>query len=152
MKSIKVISIAVVALMGIASAPSFAQGSGLDADRQGYQGQRQDNRGGNRGNDRNDKRNDKRYDNRNDYSANSGWDARQARDDARVEYYGARGPEWRRGGHIPNQYRNRTYYVDDWRGHNLNAPPRGYQWVQVGGDYVLIAIATGIIANLILIQ
>jgi len=34
----------------------------------------------------------------------------------------------------------------------LNAPPRGQQWVQVGSDYVLIAIATGIIAQLVLSQ
>jgi Ni/Co efflux regulator RcnB len=67
-------------------------------------------------------------------------------------YYGARGPEWRRGGHIPPQYRSRQYVVNDWRGHHLNAPPRGYQWVQVGSDYVLVAIATGIIAQLLLNQ
>mgnify|MGYP003520550862 CR=1 FL=1 len=29
-------------------------------------------------------------------------------------------------------------------------PPRGYHWVQTGGDYVLVAIATGIILQLIL--
>ncbi|WP_435520846.1 RcnB family protein [Caenimonas aquaedulcis] len=34
----------------------------------------------------------------------------------------------------------------------LNAPPRGHQWVQVGGVYVLVAIATGIIAQLLLNQ
>ena len=64
--------------------------------------------------------------------------------------YGARGPEWRRGGRIPAEYRNRQYVVNDWRGHHLNAPPRGYQWVQVGADYVLVAVATGIIAQLLL--
>jgi Ni/Co efflux regulator RcnB len=42
--------------------------------------------------------------------------------------------------------------VNDWRSHRLSAPPRGYQWVQVGGDYVLVAIATGIIAQLLLNQ
>lgn len=40
--------------------------------------------------------------------------------------------------------------VDDWRGHNLSAPPRGDHWVQTGGDYVLVAIATGIILQLLL--
>lgn len=29
---------------------------------------------------------------------------------------------------------------------------RGHQWVQVGADYVLIAIATGVIAQIILNQ
>jgi len=67
-------------------------------------------------------------------------------------YYGARGPEWRRGGHIPREYMGRQYWVQDWRSHHLSAPPRGYQWVQVGSDYVLVALATGIITQLLLSQ
>ncbi len=64
------------------------------------------------------------------------------------------GPEhnFYRGGRLPPQYRSHQYVVDDWRGHRLNAPPRGYQWVQTGGDYVLVAIATGIIAQILLSQ
>ena len=48
------------------------------------------------------------------------------------------------------QYRDRQYIVSDWRGHHLSPPPRGYYWVQQGGDYLLVAIATGIIAQLLL--
>jgi Ni/Co efflux regulator RcnB len=55
-----------------------------------------------------------------------------------------------RGDRLPMQYRHHQYVVDDWRGHHLQAPPRGYHWVQTGGDYVLVAIATGIILQLIL--
>jgi Ni/Co efflux regulator RcnB len=51
---------------------------------------------------------------------------------------------------MPAQYRSHQYVVDDWRGHRLSAPPRGYHWVQTGGDYVLVAIATGIILQLLL--
>jgi Ni/Co efflux regulator RcnB len=58
--------------------------------------------------------------------------------------------EFRPGQRLPVEYRHRQYVVDDWRGHHLSAPPRGYHWVQTGGDYVLIAIATGIIAQLLL--
>lgn len=58
----------------------------------------------------------------------------------------------RQGGRLPSQYRNRQYVVNDWRGHHLNAPPRGYQWVQTGGDYVLVAAATGLIASILLSQ
>lgn len=57
--------------------------------------------------------------------------------------------EWRRGGYVPREYRGRNYVVGDWRGHRLQQPPRGYQWVGVGGDYVLAAIATGLIAQII---
>jgi len=58
--------------------------------------------------------------------------------------------EFHRGERMPAEYRHRQYVVDDWRGHHLNAPPRGYQWVQTGSDYVLVAIATGVIAQLLL--
>ncbi|KQW58175.1 RcnB family protein [Variovorax sp. Root411] len=57
--------------------------------------------------------------------------------------------EWRRGGRVPAEYRGRNYVVQDWRAYRLQQPPRGYQWVGVGGDFVLAAIATGVIANII---
>jgi Ni/Co efflux regulator RcnB len=57
--------------------------------------------------------------------------------------------EWRRGGRVPPEYRGRNYVVQDWRAYRLQQPPRGYQWVGVGGDFVLAAIATGVIANII---
>ena len=59
---------------------------------------------------------------------------------------------WYRGDRMPYEYRTRHYVVDDWRGHHLYAPPRGYQWVQSGGDYLLVAVATGIIASILLNQ
>jgi len=79
-------------------------------------------------------------------------DLREARQDRREarRYYNARGPEFRRGGRLPHELRERHYVVSDWRRHRLTAPPRGYHWVQVGPDYVLAAIATGVITNLIL--
>lgn len=57
-----------------------------------------------------------------------------------------------RGDRLPPQYNNRYQVVEDWRGHRLWSPPRGYQWVQTGSDYVLVAIATGIIVELLLNQ
>lgn len=71
--------------------------------------------------------------------------------DARGHERGA-GPNhsFYRGGRLPIEYRTRQYVVDDWRGHRLSAPPRGYHWVQTGGDYVLVAIATGVILQLLL--
>ncbi|WP_394788966.1 RcnB family protein [Rhodoferax sp.] len=78
-----------------------------------------------------------------------GMDQRNAPNDRQ---FGAHGPQFYRGGHIPAEYRNREYVVDDWRAHRLSQPPRGHHWVQVGPDYVLVAIATGIIAQLVLSQ
>jgi Ni/Co efflux regulator RcnB len=65
---------------------------------------------------------------------------------------GARGPEWHRGGHLPPAYRDRAYVVNDWRLHRLAPPPRGYEWVQVGADYVLVAVRTGVIAQIVVID
>jgi Ni/Co efflux regulator RcnB len=107
---------------------------------QGYDQRRGDDRGGYSRGDRGDR--NERYGRSMDY--------RDSRGDER--HYGARGPEWRRGGHVPYEYRSRQYVVDDWRSHRLHAPPRGYHWVQVGNDYVLVAVASGIIAQLILSQ
>jgi Ni/Co efflux regulator RcnB len=72
-------------------------------------------------------------------------------DEERQQERGA-GPnhDFRRGQRLPVEYRHRQYVVDDWRGHHLSAPPRGYHWVQTGGDYVLVAIATGVILQLLL--
>jgi Ni/Co efflux regulator RcnB len=87
----------------------------------------------------------RRGDYRRDGRRDDGW-----RDDDR-RYRGA-GPnhDLRRGARLPSRYHHRHYVVDNWRGHRLSAPPRGYHWVQAGDDYVLAAIATGLIAQIIL--
>jgi Ni/Co efflux regulator RcnB len=109
---------------------------------------------GDRDHDRYSQRdNDRRDDHRGDYRGDD------RRNDGRRDDHRGDGRRWdgagpshdlRRGGRLPNQYRNRQYVVDDWRGHRLRQPPRGYHWVQTGGDYVLAAIATGVIADLII--
>ena len=58
--------------------------------------------------------------------------ARDDRRDAHRYYRNARSPEFRRGGRLPAELRQPVYVVSNWRGHRLYAPPRGYQWVQVG--------------------
>ncbi len=58
--------------------------------------------------------------------------------------------DMRRGSRLSSDYRSQQYVVNDWRGHRLSAPPRGQHWVQTGNDYVLVAIATGIIAQVLL--
>ncbi|MET1115117.1 MAG: RcnB family protein [Comamonas sp.] len=102
------------------------------------------------GHDRND-RND-RFD-RNDRNDRHDRDMRRSGPPSHAHggRHGA-GPNhnWVRGSRIPPQYRTRHYVVNDWRGHRLAAPPRGYHWVQNGGDYLLVAIATGLIAQIIL--
>jgi Ni/Co efflux regulator RcnB len=57
---------------------------------------------------------------------------------------------YHRGDRLPAAERGKRYVVGDWRGHHLSAPPRGYHWVQSGSDFVLVAIATGVITQLLL--
>lgn len=57
-----------------------------------------------------------------------------------------------RGQRLPVAYRGQSYVVNDWRARHLHQPPRGHQWVQVGRDQMLVAIATGVIAQLIIGQ
>ncbi|QIL83365.1 RcnB family protein [Diaphorobacter sp. HDW4A] len=104
--------------------------------------QRYDHRGDDRRGDNRRDMDNRRHDNR---RANPPGHARQ-------DYPRGAGPDhrWNRGDRIPPAYRSRSYVVEDWRGHRLSAPPRGYHWVQYGGDYMLVAIATGVITSLIL--
>ena len=103
---------------------------------------------------------DPRQDNRYDPRYYQRWDQDQRRympgDHFGNDWRGrGAGPEhnWYRGSYLPREYRGRNYVVDDWRGHRLYAPPSGYHWVQSpGGDYVLAAIATGLIAAILLNQ
>jgi Ni/Co efflux regulator RcnB len=65
--------------------------------------------------------------------------------------YGGHGQRFHRGGYLPHQYRSHGYYVNDWRAYNgLYAPAYGQQWVNVDGEFLLVAVATGLIANAIL--
>ncbi|QID18601.1 RcnB family protein [Nitrogeniibacter mangrovi] len=77
------------------------------------------------------------------------YDDRRDRDDYRAAY-GAR--HFHRGERLPAGYRDRVYVVNHWHEHHLRRPPHGHEWVQIGGDYVLVAIATGVIASIILNQ
>ncbi|HTM28530.1 MAG TPA: RcnB family protein [Rhodanobacter sp.] len=60
----------------------------------------------------------------------------------------ARGPgHWRRG----YRYSGPTYVVRDYGYYRLRQPPRGYRWVRAdNNDYLLVAIATGIILDIAL--
>ena len=59
-------------------------------------------------------------------------------------------PHWSRGDRLSADYRSDQYVVSDWRGHHLRKPPRGRHWVQVNDRYMLVAIGTGLIAEIVL--
>jgi Ni/Co efflux regulator RcnB len=56
--------------------------------------------------------------------------------------------EWKKGERIRKEDWERGQRVD-YRHYHLKTPPRGYEWREVDGNYVLAAVATGVIASVI---
>jgi Ni/Co efflux regulator RcnB len=54
---------------------------------------------------------------------------------------------WRQGGYVPPAYRG--YYVQDYGYYGLRPPPRGYRWVYADNNFVLMALTTGLIAEIV---
>lgn len=59
------------------------------------------------------------------------------------------GYRWQRGERMGDNDWNRAERID-YRRHHLRKPPRGYEWRRSNGQYVLAAVATGVIAAIIL--
>ena len=133
----RILSASIAACLGLGSLAVQAQ-PGPPPGRGNGHGQ-QDMRHGGRHDDRG--RHDQRYDRRDDRRADRHDNGRRG---------GGPDHNWYKGSRVPPQYRSQHYVVNDWRGHRLSAPPRGYHWIQNGGDYLLVAIATGVIASMVL--
>jgi Ni/Co efflux regulator RcnB len=56
--------------------------------------------------------------------------------------------EWKKGSKMRDEDWKRGEHVD-YRASHLRAPPRGYEWRMVDGNYVLAAVATGLIASVV---
>lgn len=54
---------------------------------------------------------------------------------------------WRRGQHLPPSFRGDI--VADYARYHLRRPPRGYCWYRDADDYVLAAVSTGLIFDVI---
>jgi len=138
----KLIASAIIAMSLAASGSAFAQRGDRDHndrnDRQEYGQQRDNDR---HDNDRNNYQRGNSENHRNDYGQ------KFRRDD-----YRGGGPrhDLRRGQRLSSEYRDNRYVVNDWRARHLAPPPRGHHWVRAGNDYVLAAIATGVIAQVFL--
>lgn len=57
--------------------------------------------------------------------------------------------QWKRGHVVDKGYRGDRYWVTDWRARHLPAPPHDHRWLRINGDYVLVAITTGVIMNIL---
>jgi Ni/Co efflux regulator RcnB len=84
---------------------------------------------------------DDRHDDRYDHDRRDDHDRDHRGPPPRVAHH------WERG----HRYDGRVIVVRDYRDYRLREPPRGYHWVRDdnSGDYLLIAIATGIIADIV---
>lgn len=146
------IALSVLATAGMANAQSYSRGhdsryeQSRDNDSGRYdRSRRDDDRRGemSRGDDRRQDvrgRSDNRYEQR---------ASRQYRGGYYQAPRGYQARHWNRGDRLPSAYRGRGYVMDH-RAYGLGAPPRGYQYVRVGNDAVLTAVATGIIASVVL--
>lgn len=117
-----------------ALALSLLAGASANAAGQHYDNRRDDHRyEQNRHDSRSDRRDDRRDDRRAD------------RRDDRRDYR-----RWAKGQRLDARYRDNRYYVSDYRRHGLRAPPRGYRWQRVDDRFLLTAVATGLIASVII--
>ena len=136
------LALSVLATAGVANAQSYRGGDGR------YE----------RSYDRQDSRNDRgdRYDRSDRYDRDdrrdNRYEQRASRRYSAGRYQAPRGyqaRQWHRGDRMPSAYRGRAYVVDH-RRYGLSAPPRGYHYVRSGNDAVLTAVATGVIASVII--
>ncbi|MGY1521260.1 RcnB family protein [Luteimonas sp. A482] len=155
---------ALMLALATAAAPAIAL---ADNDRRGGHGHRDHDRRGHdsRRDNRDHRRNhrqarlDNRYDRRDDRYSYNGRDRRPAvvvhhrpvvRHYHPAPRHHAGPPRWARGGYV-HHYQRPVYVVNDYYGHGLRHPPRGHRWMRDDhGDFLLVAIATGVIADLLL--
>ena len=57
--------------------------------------------------------------------------------------------DFRPGYRLPPQYLAERYYVNNWYDYQLPPPPPQHRWAYIDGRYVLVAVATGIIAQIL---
>jgi Ni/Co efflux regulator RcnB len=56
--------------------------------------------------------------------------------------------EWKKGYHMKDEDWRRGEVVD-YNTYHLKKPPSGYEWREVDGNYVMAAVATGVIASVV---
>ncbi len=56
------------------------------------------------------------------------------------------------GDRLPREFRQDAYVFEDWRDAGLRTPPRGYQWMQVGDQYLLASRRDGKVADVVVLS
>lgn len=84
------------------------------------------------------------------YTQGHGPNPHQVYRHGRPQFHGKPAPyrsQWSRGKRLPANYRHNV--VRDYGRYRLAPPPRGYNWVRVNNEYVLIGIASGLISSIV---
>jgi len=66
-----------------------------------------------------------------------------------ARHYVGPGHVWMRGDHFRPGF-GRPIVVSNWGFYHLSRPPFGYHWVRDGNSFLLVALATGLIADVAL--
>ena len=74
-------------------------------------------------------------------------DAQEHRDQDHRDQY-VRHDDWKKGQHIRHEDWDRGRQVEDWKAHHLRQPPRGYEWRDIDGQYVM-ANSDGVIYRVV---
>lgn len=62
-------------------------------------------------------------------------------------------PHWAKGQRFEwKKYRYREIHARDYRRYRLQEPPRGHRWVEVDGRFLMVNVATGIIASIFMMH
>jgi len=157
MKTSAIVCALLAGSFGLSSVASAQDGGRFD---RGDRAERRHEQRADRHDDRRDHRREAwRNERHDDRSYRQGWHARHQQPHYVYQQpnYGYQQPNYRsahrfyRGGYLPYEYRQRPYYVNNWNAYpSLYAPPYGHQWVNVDGEFLLVALATGLIANALL--
>ncbi|MFA0924171.1 RcnB family protein [Xanthomonas fragariae] len=165
-KRIVTVVLSSILALGSFAPAAFAGDWGRDHDRRGPDRDQRSDWRNDRHDDRRDWRDDRRADrrqwreDRHYYSNGYREGYREARHQERYDdrglgyaYYPARvyrpvpPPYWARG----QRYHGPNYVINDYDRYNLRRPPYGYRWQRDdAGNLLLVAIATGVIADLVL--
>ncbi|MCS4281296.1 Ni/Co efflux regulator RcnB [Stenotrophomonas rhizophila] len=148
---------AVASLLALGTvAPAFADDHrGRGHDRREWRDDRRDNRHDRHDrHDRREVRHDRRYDRRYDPRYDNRGYYRPGPPPPRVVYrpapgYGSYG--WARGHRYREYYGGPVYVVNDYSRYSVRRPPRDHHWIRDDrGNLLLVAIATGIIADYVI--
>ena len=148
MKMNRVIAVAMTSMLalGVAAPALAAGGPGHDRGHHGWN-ERGHGHGKHHGRHDHDRRDDRRH-----YSKGYKDGYRDARyHEPRVVYRPAPSYGWVRGHRYRDYYQGPVYVVHDYDRYHLRRPPHGHHWIRDDrGDMLLVAVATGIIADIIL--